>query len=269
MTATEIQAVHARFAQEGTRLAGGLTDLAQRAAVYHHVFHDSGRNHVFPLIAAHGALWARGYFGFGLRLAWWLSWQYAFDAASRRQRLAAVAAFANVLRDINRRVCADTYASYHFTALYGRHDEAEKIIAPSLLDALNCVHDARRAGIELSDQQKRAVFQAHFLNEQEFVVGPTIAQATANLQWPLIRFIALKPLIRFAYFPGRERMWFNDFSNRDERITNGLQAFEFAARAGWRETETALRHYGVLPDEFFVDCDRHFDKLRGAILAGA
>lgn len=267
MDMTELRQAYDHFAREGNRLAGGLTDLAQRAAVYHHVFHDSGRNHVFPLIAAHGALWARGYFAFGMRLANCLSWQYALAPDVRQRQLAVVETFANTLRDINRRVCADTYASYHFTAVYGGHAGAERIVAPPLLEAQIRVHAARRAGRELPDHEKLAVFQAHFLNEQQFVVGPTIADATSELQWPLVRFIALKPLIRFAYFPAGERLWFADFSNRDERIANGLKAFELAARVGWRETSAALRRYAVLPDAFFADCQRHFAGLKNQALS--
>lgn len=56
------------FQAEAKVLAGGLTDLAQRAMVYHHLYRVSNGNHVFPLIAAHGALWAGGYFRYGLRL---------------------------------------------------------------------------------------------------------------------------------------------------------------------------------------------------------
>ena len=65
MTADELRLEYDRLIAEGVRLAGRLADVPQRAAAYHHVFFDSGRNHVFPLIAAHGALWARGYFAFG------------------------------------------------------------------------------------------------------------------------------------------------------------------------------------------------------------
>ena len=57
MHQVELRAEYERFLHEGTRLAGGLTDLAQRAAVYHHVFFDSNRNHVFPLIAYLGHTW--------------------------------------------------------------------------------------------------------------------------------------------------------------------------------------------------------------------
>ena len=269
MNAPELRGEYDRLTAEGVRLAGRLADVPQRAAVYHHVFFDSGRNHVFPLIAAHGALWARGYFAFGLRLAEWLSWQYGLDPNLRRRQLASVTTFADTLRDINRRVCADTYASYHFTAQHGRHADAAQVVSPELLESLVRVHAARSAGRELSDRERLSVFQAHFLNEQQHVVGPTIAEAVARLDWPLVRLIALRPPIRFAYFPRGERLWFADFSNRDERIANGLRAFELAAQAGWQQTANALRDYAVLPAEFFADARRHFERLRESVLATA
>jgi hypothetical protein len=74
-------------------------------------------------------------------------------------------------------------------------------------------------------------------------------------------------LIRFAYFARGESLWFSDFSNRDERIANGLRAFDLAARRGWKETAGALRHYRVLPFEFFADSLAHFSGLKEAILA--
>jgi hypothetical protein len=266
MNADDLSAAYRQFHDEGTRLAGGLSDLAQRAAVYHHVYYDSGRNHIFPLIAAHGALWARGHFAFGKNLAWWLSWQYGYDESLRQRQLDAVEAFANTLRDINRRVCADTYASYHFTARFGGHPDAARIVSPSLLEVLNQVHAARRSGRELTSGQKQAVFEAHFLNEQEYVVGPTIAQGTAELAWPLVKWIALRPTIRFAYFPAGEQLCFRDFSNREERVRNGLRAFRFAAQVGWNETAAALRDYAILPAEFFVDERRHFNALKQTVL---
>ena len=266
MTLEELRGEYERLTGEGMRLAGRLAEVPQRATVYHHVYFDSGRNHVFPLIAAHGALWARGYFAFGLRMAKLLSWQYGMDPILRQRQLDSVSAFADTLRDINRRVCADTYASYHFTALHGRHPEAANIVAPQLLDSLLRVHSARRTGRELSDAEKLLVFQAHFLNEQAHVVGPAIAEAVVRLQWPLVRKIAMKPVIRFAYFPSGNRLWFADFSNRDERIAHGFTAFELAARAGWQSTATALRDYAVLPDNFFADPHKHFFGLRAALL---
>lgn len=247
---------------EGTRLAGGLTDLSQRATVYHHVFRDSGGNHVFPLIAAHGALWARGWFRFGFRLAKVLSAQFALQPERRRECWNELEAFANTLRDVNRRVCVDTYANYHFTARYGDHSDAVRFVEPELLEALNRVHAARRAEVELSDADKREVFRAHFLHEQEHVVGPSVITAAQGLHWPLVRAVAMKPVIGFAFLPRGQRLWFRNFADRDERISNGLKAFEVAAEAGWRNVERALKAYGILPDAFFHDAAACFQTLR-------
>jgi hypothetical protein len=254
---------------EATRLAGGLRDLAQRATVYHHLFRASGGNHAFPLIAAHGALWAGGYFRFGRRLGEALSWQYVLSKEKRQQQLAKLEVFADAFRDINRRVCIDTYANFHFTAKYGDDPRIAEFVSPDLLEALKLVHAARRADRELSDREKREVFLVHFLDEQTRIVGPAIEQAVGEFDWPLMRVLALKPVIRFAYFPGRRWFWFGNFAQRDERIAKGLQAFDYAAQVGWSHAEQALRCYAVLPNAFFADPVKYFADFRTAFLATA
>jgi hypothetical protein len=164
----------AALTREAQHLAGGLGDLAQRATVYHHLFRASGRNHAFPLIAAHGALWARGYFRFGRWLAEWLSLPYAWSPALRHRQLQQLDAFADAFRDINRRVCVDTYVSFHFTRKHGDDERVSSYVSADLRRTLGTVHAAQRAGRELSDAQKREVFLAHFLDEQQRVVGPAI-----------------------------------------------------------------------------------------------
>ena len=134
---------HENLHHEATRLAGGLNDLAQRAAVYHHLYEHSGGNHAFPLIAAHGALWARGYFRFGMRLGWIWSLTDLASLERRRLRLEKLAAFADAFRDVNRRVCIETYTSYHFTAQFGTHPQVGEFIDPTLNDALGRLHFAR------------------------------------------------------------------------------------------------------------------------------
>lgn len=259
---------YARLQREGERLAGGLADLPQRAATYHHLFEHSGGNHVFPLIAAHGALWASGYFRFGMRLGACLSWQYALSPEVRRRRLAALRRFADAFREINRRVCVDSYAVYHFTARFGRHRQADAFVPAEVLDALNRLHAAGRGGRELTDRQRRAVFVAHFLNEQRSIVAPGIEAAVRDFDWPLVRLLALKPLIRFAYFPRRRWLWFSHFDDQQQRIERGLEAFDLAAAAGWNYTAASLRRYAVLPDAFFAGSARHFADLRASLLTG-
>ena len=263
--ATELESAYRRFHEEGVVLAVGLSDLSQRAAVYHHLFRHSGRNHVFPLIAAHGALWARGWFQFGFRLARVLGWQFALQPEVRRRCRQQLEAFADALRDVNRRVCIDSYANYHFTARCGEHPDAAQFVPAELLTALNSVHRARRRGIELPDSSKRLIFQAHFLHEQEYVVGPSILSAAAALEWPVVKFIALRPVIGFAYLPRGRRLWFRNFAGREERIANGLRAFDLAAQVGWTEVERKLSAYAILPDAFFSDSAAYFRDLRAAL----
>lgn len=70
LTNNDLTASYQRLRDEAEQLAGRNRDLDQRATVYHHLYHHSRGNHVFPLIAAHGALWASG--NFRLRRATWL-----------------------------------------------------------------------------------------------------------------------------------------------------------------------------------------------------
>ncbi len=261
-----LAAAYERWHDEAERLAGGLHDLAQRSTVYHHLFAASGRNHVFPLIAAHGALWARGYFRFGMRLGAWLSLPAVVEPGRRERLMHSLASFADAFRDVNRRVCIDTYTSFHFTALYGEHPSADSFVPVNQLEALARIHHARRRGVELRDDEKRAVFEAFFRNEQATVVGPSVTEATAAFDWPLLKFIALRPVIRFAYFPRGERLWFRNFADRDNRIANGLRAFEIATEVGLATVEARLRDYAILPEAFFSSNVGHFESLRTAVL---
>lgn len=231
---------------EAGEMAGGLTDLIQRATVYRQIFRDSKGNHVFPLIAAHGAMWAGGQFRFGRRVASLLKWQ-SWRAADRDARMQRLDAFFNALRDINRRVCIDTYANFHFTARHGVGSEVQKFVPAELCEALGKIHHANRAGRTLTDSEREEVFVAHFFHEQEHVVGPAVQAAFDQLDWPLVRAIARRPRIRFAYFGGRNRLVFSNFASRDERIRNGRRAFQLAAKAGWRFVEQSLTKFSGVP----------------------
>lgn len=265
VTIDDLRNAFQQLQDEGLRLAGGLNDLSQRATVYHHLFHESGGNHVFPLIAAHGALWARSWFRFGMRLGRVMSLQYGFRSDLRQRQLASLHEFADVFRDINRRVCIDVYANFHFTRRFGSHPDAAKVIRPELLQALNEVHAANASEVELTDDRRREIFVAHFLYEQQYIVGPAIEKAIAEFDWPLLRSLSLRPIIRFAYF--RRPFLFRNFANREERISRGLLAFDRAADAGWKNVEQALRNYDVLPEKFFSTPTEYFAALRESVLA--
>lgn len=261
-----------RFEQlhaEAKLLVGQLTDLARRATVYRQIFLDSGRNHAFPIIAAHGALWSGNHFRFGLRLGEWLSWQYALSPEMRRQQLKRLYEFADVFRDINRRVCIDTYVNFHFTREYGQHEECQQFVPADLLEALRLVHSAREHGLELSETEKRYVFETHFRNEQRYIVGPTLTVAVEQFDWPLLKWIALSPTIRFTYFPEGQSMRFHNFAIRDERIEKGLRAFDWASQVGWSHVDASLARYSILPQEYFSKPAKYFEEFRAATFATA
>src|SRR5262249_21337632 len=88
LTAEEVRQEYRRLVDEAGSLAGALTDLKRRATVYYHVYLESGRNHIFPLIAAHGALWAKGHFDYGRQLGRWVSCQYLLNRSKRQGQLA-------------------------------------------------------------------------------------------------------------------------------------------------------------------------------------
>jgi hypothetical protein len=131
------------------------------------------------------------------------------------------------------------------------------------------VHRARIRGSDLSDAEKLLVFEAHFRHEQQHVVGPAVRAAFEEFDWPLVRAIALRPPIRFAYFRGLQCLLFRNFADSAERIAQGMRAFEFAVKAGWSHVEATLANYAALPAEAFVRPDVHFRRLRHAILAGS
>lgn len=258
---------HARVRQEATLLAGGLGDLSQRASVYHHLYEDSGGRNVFPLIAAHGALWGAGYFALGMKIGALLSAQYLFQPTLRRERMRQLHAFADAFRDINRRVCIEAYCAYHLSKQFGLNEGIADYVPARLLGALNACHQAQAEERPLPCAQRRALFEAFFLWEQEAIVGPAVERAIAALDWPLIRHVALRPRIEFAYFSSSREMKFSDFASTAERIEKGLRAYEMAEQAGLANVEAALKDYHILPHAFFAGSATHFQAMRERLQA--
>lgn len=250
-----------KIREEATKLAGQTGDLVQRAAVYHHMFAHSEGNHVFPLLAAHGALWGSGFFSVGLKVGRVLSLQYIMDTEIRKQQLLSVENFAEAFREINRQVCVEAYTMYHLTASHTGQAELEAYIQPDLLEALNLCHHARRTGTKLTHYEKKQLFEAFFLWEQDNIVGPGVDAAVSLLDWPIAKFVALKPTIGFRYFNLFDRFFFSNFANKVERIEKGLSAFDIGARVGWDHVDSTIRHYHIMPDEFIKDSKLYFEKL--------
>jgi hypothetical protein len=247
---------------EATLLAGGLLEIPRRALVLTNMYLDSGRNHQFSLIAAHGALWASGYFEAGGTLGRLIARRYFYNPDERAYRMGLLREFAEDFRKVNRQVCIDTYANYYFTRRYGREPGADELVAPSLLDALNRVHAARESGKVLSTAESRQVFEQSFRCEQEVTVAPGVLAAVQSFDCKIMRFLCMRPLVRFAYFPSFRYLWFRDFADKDERIDRGMRAYDLAAERGWPRVERALRYYGVMPTRLLDEPEQSLKEVR-------
>ena len=233
MDRASLQERYDELKAEATLLAGDLLDIPRRALILHNMYLDSGRNHQFSLIAAHGALWASGYFEAGGTLGRLIARRYFYDPDERAYRLGLLREFAEDFRKVNRQVCIDTYANYHFARRHGELPGAEELVEPSLLDALNRVNHARERGKTLPPEECRQVFEQSFRCEQEVTVAPGVQAAVRGFECKIMRFLCMRPLVRFAYFPSFRYLWFRDFADKDERIDRGIHAFELARRVGW------------------------------------
>ncbi len=261
MDRASLQGRYEDLKAEATALAGDLHDIPRRALILHNIYLDSGRNHTFSMIAAHGALWAHGYFEAGGSLGRFIARRYFYDPAERSYRLGLLGSFADDFRKVNRQVCIDTYANYHFVRDHGRLPGAEARIHPTLLDALNRIHDARGRGELMSPEGRRRAFEQSFRCEQEVTVAPGVKAAVEGFECRIMRFLCLRPLVRFAYFPAFRYLWFRNFADQGERITRGLRAFDLAEAAGWPRVERSLRNYGVMPARLLDEPERAFADL--------
>jgi hypothetical protein len=239
---------YAALREKGYAIAGELGDLNRRADVYHRMYLDSGKRSVFPLIAAHGALWATGYFKLGRLGGMLLSLPYLLTPALRRARLASTAAFADKFMDINRRVCAESYAIYHYTKRYGGSSFIRTVIGDDFADILCECHASNRAGTPYPQAVREKLFYAFFAWEQAHIVGPAVTEAFDNFDWPLVKYLAMRTKLDFTYFGNHVSVRFKDFSSREERISRGLLVYRHAEEVGLDHVEHTLNLYKFIPD---------------------
>lgn len=257
-------ALYEQFRAKGYALAGGICDFEQRACVYRHLYDDSGGRNVFPLIAAHGALWAAEYFAAGMRAARLCALPCLLIPGLRDRRIRALEHFADQFRDINRRVCAESYAIYHYTWEHGAGPAIRARIGHALADAICACHASRRSGTPFSASMREQLFEAFFRWEQQHIVAPSVARAFADFDWPLIRFLARRPRIAFAYFGPGHQLRFKDFASEQERIVRGLQAYRRAEQVGLDQVERSFRLYPALSASFHTHPRAMFEALASA-----
>ncbi|MDQ6834345.1 MAG: hypothetical protein M3008_13195 [Chloroflexota bacterium] len=247
---------------EAIRLAGEPDDIAQRAAILHRIYLDSGGNHPFPLIVLHGALWADRFLRHIPHLIAVLRCRYVYDRERQNFYALVLSRFAHGLKTINRQVFIDTYTNFYFTRQFGHPAAASLgILPPDLSAALAAMHEATRAGLLLSAGERRRLYLLCLQQEQETTVAPGVEREVARFICPLLRRLCLRPPVRFAYFPGGTCYLFRDFASKQERVARAVAAYDLAERTGWAHVVHSIQDYGVLPVVFFDDPAHFVDCL--------
>src|SRR5580700_7263571 len=111
MDLEHLQSLYARQKERSTQLAGDLLDIPRRAVLLNEIYRDSGENHAFSQIAAHGALWAYRFFEVGGRLGRIFAWRYFYNSGERAYRRGLLNRFAEGFREVNRLVFIDTFTN--------------------------------------------------------------------------------------------------------------------------------------------------------------
>lgn len=247
--------------EEATRLAGAPGDIARRVAVHHSIYRDSHGNHTFPQVALHGALWAYSFFETTGRLGDILRYRYCYNRREQAYRMSLLNGFAEGFKIVNRAVFIDTYTNYYFTKHFGTNPGATGILHPDLFAALNAMHSANRAGVDLSPAQKQHLYLQALLYEQEITVAPGVQAEVGKFDCPILRTCCLKPVVHFAYFPRHTYFLFRDFANKTERIDKAVRSHLLAERRGWDAVVATMPAYGLLPAAFFADPEDYVRAL--------
>ncbi|QDT15304.1 hypothetical protein [Alienimonas californiensis] len=266
---SDLAARYAALRAEATALAGQPADIRQRAALLHRIYLDSGGNHAFAEIAAHGALWAYGFFETTGTLGRVISYRYALNGREMIRRHAMLQGFADGFKEANRSVFVDTYSQFYLTAELNDPTDATVLVGGDLVPAMATIHEASRRGRLLDADVRRELFQSVLRREQTVTVGPKVDEEFAKFDCPILRACVMKPPVRFAYFPRWTWFWFRNFQDTEERVRRAHRCFDIAEAVGWTRVFDSMQTYRVLPPEFFVDPPGYAAALKGQLLSGA
>lgn len=238
---------YANLREIGYVVAGAPGDLVGRACVYREMYVESGHRNVFPLIAAHGSLWAVGFFRKGMLGAQILSLPWLLVRGARAEKLRCVAAFADRFRQINRSICAEAYAIYHYTKYYGGDSFIRAEIGDAFTDLLCACHTSVKANTHFPQAMRERLFNAFLHWEQERIVAPALVSAFAELDWDVITYLAMRLKVDMAYLGRQFHLRFQNFASKKERLEQGMKAYRRAEAVGLPRVMESLGDYDLMP----------------------
>lgn len=235
-----LSAAYSSIQKQATTLSGRPQDIAQRVQHLKQMYVDSKGKYAFPLVAAHGAKFAKNLFGVTKTASDLFSLITLMSSSEQLNKVNQLnemtSQFSTRLENVNRFVFIDTYTNYYFSKLYGQQPGADQFVPERLLKLLNQMHQSTK--YDQADQ--RALFQEALLHEQKTRVSPMVSQVCESYSEKWLLKLILKPIVRFSYFPKSVYFQFSDFSNEAERIHYALKSYDVAVQVGWKKVFNSL-----------------------------
>lgn len=217
-------------------LAGRAGDHGQRAVVLHHLYDHSRGEHRWALAeACREARNAGAITALERRLTRW-GWR----AAARNEAKAALDRLAAAIGEGARERAATAYRAYRLSATKALRGEAEQVLPPALLAALDRCHDARRGGTAMTAGER-----------------DNLAEASAAL--------AAYPSALDAAWTAIDATRIGAAARRRLGPAAMARADRTAARRGAAWAEAWLRQDQALPQSFRTNPAQHFYALLHAL----
>ena len=261
------ESVYEIISNDAVRLGGRFSDMPQRAIIYHHMYKMSGGNFIFPLIAAHETLWARWYLFLAKISAHFLA---VFDLSckmSRRDKMQAYHKYVNTFKKNNRDLMIETYKVFHFTRLYADHEYVCATMSKPLRTAFLRCHALAAKNQTMSPAEQRHFFEDYVRWQQDNISGSAFEKALDNFDWPLAKWFAVHPWVKFSYFGFGRSLTYKNYTNAEERLQKNMKAFDWAAKKSWDSVEKNLTRNPFFPRKFTFDVNTYFSDLGMAPIA--
>jgi hypothetical protein len=225
---------------EVSALSGRPSDYGQRTVVLHHLYDHSRGGHGWALAeACRNLRIAHRLAALERRICRW-----GWLIPRKNEAKAALATLGNALGEAARARCAVSYRAYRLSGTQALRQEAERSLAPELLEILDRAHESRRIGDAIDPALANLLF-----GQSESIADQAVDADALAAAWAAIN---ASPLKRAA----------------GKLLGNRALARAAArdARRGSQGTERNVRNDPMLPASFRANPAQHFYALQLALV---
>lgn len=264
---TRLENGYRRIREEANRLAGKPDNIVNRSVLMHSLYQDSKKNFTFAELAAHGGLWFNFLFDYhNSTTAKIISFLASPIPSLKRKWNTKLRALCETLQKGNQLIFVESFSAYFFSKLFGKEPGASRFVAAPLLNELNDIHDAAKAGIPLSEEKKKQAFLECFHWEQK-LADPIIKEAYDAFDIPVFKQVAINPIVHMSFIPKYRAVFYRNFTNIEERLVKGKKIYDIAVSKGWAYITQSLKRYRECPKDLELQSQRYQRELSETMAA--